>query len=103
MTSELDCEVADAAGGSLDEHPLTIRQPTVVEEPLPGTERRERNSGALDVADRLRLWGKKLAANGRIFGSRALAVEIGQPIDGLVDSDIVSVGPDRGHDPGELE
>jgi hypothetical protein len=46
---ELHGEAADAARGTVDQHALVRAEPAVVEQPLPGGERGQRDRGALGV------------------------------------------------------
>ena len=51
---ELHGEPADAARGTVDQHALARGEPAVVEQPLPGGERGQRDRGALGVPERPR-------------------------------------------------
>jgi hypothetical protein len=53
-TGELHRVPADVARGTVDQHALAGNEPAVVEQPLPGGERGQRDRGALVVSERPR-------------------------------------------------
>lgn len=72
---KLDREPADRPGGAVDQDAFSRGQPPVVEQPLPGAERRKRDRGALGVLDRPRLADEQLGGHRRVVGGDAVTVE----------------------------
>jgi hypothetical protein len=74
----------------------------VVEKGLPGAQRRERDGGTLDVAQRPWLGGEDGRRDDGVVRCGAIAVEAAQGKDRLADRDVVDVGSNRGYDAREL-
>ena len=72
---ELHGERADSAGGTMDQDTLVWAEPAVVEQPLPGGERGQRERGALGVPERPRPRHQQLGGERRVVGCDAVAVE----------------------------
>ena len=99
---ELGREVADAAGRSVDQHPLALLQSPVIEQPLPGAERGQGDGGALLVAERLRLGSEERGPDDDVLGRGAVAIEVGERPHRVTDRQRVDIGPDGGHLAREL-
>jgi len=99
---ELRRKVAYAASRPVDEHPLALVEPPVVEQPLPCAQRGERHCCALDVVERLRPGGKQVRGHGGVGGGDAVPVEAGERIYGLPNRNGFHPLGHRGDGPGEL-
>ena len=95
-------ELADPAGGPVDEHALARGEPAVLEKPLPGAERGERHGGRLGVAERTRLGREQLGRDRGVVGRDSVAVERGHPVHLVTDGQPVDAGPEGSHDAGQL-
>ena len=72
---ELHGEAADAARGTVDQHALFGDEPAVVEQPLPGGERGQRDRGAFGMPERPRPGDQQFGGERRVVGCDAVAVE----------------------------
>src|SRR4029450_7646373 len=61
---KLGRELPHAPGGAGDEGPLPRMEPSVIEQALPGAERRQRDRRALEVVERRRLGGEQAGRGG---------------------------------------
>ena len=95
-------ELADTAGGPVDEHPLARGEPAVLEQPLPGAERRERHGRRLDVAERTRLGREQLGRDRGVVGGDPVAVKRGHSVNLVTDGQAVDAGPEGDDDAGQL-
>jgi hypothetical protein len=99
---ELGRELPDPAGGAVDEHPLALPQPAVVEQALPGVQRHQGDGGALEVAERAGLGGEQGGRNGGVVGGGAVPVEPDQRVHGLADAHALHALAEGRYHPGEL-
>ena len=99
---ELHREAADAARGTVDQHALARAEPAVVEQPLPGGERGQRDRGALGVPERPRLRHQQLGGHRRVVGRDAVAVERREREHLVAGRDAGDAGPDFLDHSGEL-
>src|SRR4029453_10196048 len=61
-----------APGGAGDEGPLPRMEPSVIEQALPGAERRQRDRRALEVVERRRLGSEQAGRDGGVGGGDAV-------------------------------
>ena len=75
---ELDGEAADGASRTVDEDAPVRAEPAVVEQPLQGGERGQRDRGALGMTERPRLRHEQFGGQRGVVGRDAIAVERGE-------------------------
>jgi hypothetical protein len=95
-------ELADTAGGAVDEHPLARCEPAVLEQRLPGAERRERHGRRLGVAERTRLGREQLGRDCGVVGGDPVAVERCHPVNLITNRHVVDAVPEGDHNAGQL-
>jgi len=96
LASELGRELADPTRGSVNEDALARCQLAVIEEPLPGTERREGDRGRLRMRERSRLRRQEFAGDGRVVRGDAIAIEPGEGVNRIPDRGLTHVSSHRG-------
>ena len=99
---ELNGESPDATRGTVDQYPLACGEPAVVEQPLPGGERGQRDRGALGVPERARLRRQQLGGQRRVVRCDAIAVERREREDLVADRYIRDAGSHFLDHSGEL-
>jgi hypothetical protein len=95
-------ELADPAGRAVDQHPLARGESAVIQEPLPGAERRQRHGGRLGVAETARLGREHLDRDRGVVCGDSVAVERRHPEHLVTNGHALDAGPDGGHDAGQL-
>jgi hypothetical protein len=96
-TGQLRRELADTTDRSVDQHLLAGCEATVIEEPLPGAQRRQRDHRALHVAQRSRFRRQERSRDGGVLGRNPVAVEWCQPVHLVADGDLGTFGYGRDH------
>src|SRR4051794_29951931 len=90
------------AGRAMNQRPLALGESAVVEERLPGAERRQRHRRRLGVAERSRLGREHRDRDRGVVSGYSVTVERGHPEHLVTDGHTLTAGPEGSHDAGQL-
>jgi hypothetical protein len=95
-------ELPDPAGRAVDQHPLARGESAVIEEPLPGAERRQRHGCRLGVTEPARLEREHPDRDRGVVRGDSVAIERRHPEHLVTNGHTLDAGPDGSHDAGQL-